>query len=249
MSVRDLPAVIGHRGAMMWAPENTLASFRKAAALGAAWVEFDVRLSEDGHCIVLHDDALDRTTSMRGRVDRLSLEALRGADAGIRFAAEFAGERVPTLEETIALLDELGLGANIEIKPAPGTEAATARAIVEVLQKAWPKRLPAPLLSSFKDVALAAARDAAPGFARGLLLDRMKDDWRARLDVLGCVTLHCDHRRLDRARAGEIVAAGVPLLCYTVNDPARGRELWEWGVTSMITDCPDRLLAAAPRRP
>jgi glycerophosphoryl diester phosphodiesterase len=246
MSVPALPAVIGHRGAMMWAPENTLASFRKAAELGAAWVEFDVRLSQDGHCVLLHDDTLDRTTSARGRADRLTVEALRDADAGVRFAAEFAGERIPTLHETIALLDELGVGANVEIKPAPGAEAATARAVVEVLRTAWPKRLPPPLLSSFKEISLAAARDAAPEFARGLLLERVKDDWRARLDALGCVTLHCDHRRLDRSRAAEIVAAGVPLLCYTVNDPVRGRELWDWGVTSMITDCPDRLLAAAP---
>jgi glycerophosphoryl diester phosphodiesterase len=211
-------------------------------------MEFDTQFSADDELMAVHDDTLDRTTTGHGRADRLSLEELRAVDAGARFGASFAGELVPTLEETISLLDELGLGANVEIKPGPGAEAATAKAVVALLREAWPKRLPPPLLSSFKDEALAAARDAAPELARGLLTERVKDNWRERLSTLGCVTLHCDHRKLDRHRAGEVVSAGIPLLCYTVNDPARGRELWDWGVTSVITDCPDRLLAAAPRR-
>ncbi len=62
-----LPQVIGHRGAALAAPENTLESFREAAAQGAKWVEFDVGLSADGQCFVLHDDTLDRTTNGKGR--------------------------------------------------------------------------------------------------------------------------------------------------------------------------------------
>ena len=106
MVAPPLPWVIGHRGASGSAPENTLAAFRKAAALGARWVEFDVRLSADGRCILLHDDTVDRTTDGKGRADRMMLEDLAGLDAGAWFDREFAGETIPTLEETIDLLGE-----------------------------------------------------------------------------------------------------------------------------------------------
>lgn len=241
-----LPRLIGHRGAASLAPENTLAGFRKAAEAGVRWVEFDVRLAGDGRCILLHDDTLERTTSGRGRADLLGFEELRRLDAGAWFGPGFAGERIPSLEEAIELLAELGLGANVELKPGPGAEAATGKAVAEMLRARWPKSLPTPLVSSFKEAALAAFRDAAPEVPRGLLFSAVPADWRARAESLGCVTIHCNQNRLTRSQAREIIEAGFPILAYTVNDPARAEELWGWGVATMITDCPDRLLAVMP---
>src|SRR5580704_12278143 len=91
-----LPPVIGHRGAAAQAPENTLAGFRAARALGCAWVEFDVRLTVDGVPVVCHDDKLDRTSNGRGRISKLPLAAIRMLDAGSWFGPAFAGERIPT---------------------------------------------------------------------------------------------------------------------------------------------------------
>lgn len=244
----ELPRLVGHRGAALLAPENTLAGFRKAAEVGAPWVEFDVRLARDGRCVLLHDDTLERTTTGMGRADLLDFEALRRLDAGAWFGPVFAGERVPSLEETIDLLAALGLGANVEVKPAPGAEAATGKAVAAVLRACWPSSLPTPLVSSFKEASLAAMREAAPELPRGLLVSAVPPDWRARAEALGCVTIHCNHKRLERDRAREIIEAGFPLLAYTVNDLARAEELWGWGLATMITDCPDRLLPAAPGR-
>lgn len=241
-----LPRLIGHRGAALLAPENTLAGFRKAAETGVRWVEFDVRLTRDGRCVLLHDDTLERTTTGTGRADLLDFGALRRFDAGAWFGSAFAGERVPSLEETIDLLATFGLGANVEVKPGPGAEAATGKAVAEVLRTRWPASLPTPLVSSFKETSLAAVREAAPELPRGLLVGEVPPDWRARAEALGCVTIHCNHKRLMRAQAREVLAAGFPLLAYTVNDPARAEELWGWGLATMITDCPDRLLPVAP---
>jgi glycerophosphoryl diester phosphodiesterase len=238
-----LPPVIGHRGAAASAPENTLAGMRMAHRLGARWVEFDVRLTADRQCIVLHDDTIDRTSDGTGEAAHLSFAALRRHDAGAWFASQFAGERVPAFEEVIDLLDELGLGANVEIKPAAGQEADTARAAVGVLQRRWPAHLPAPLLSSFSPLALAAARDAAPEIARGYLFDRLPADWLAAVADLGCATVHCNERYLDRVAAGAVIANDYPLLAYTVNAPVRARELFGWGVSAVFTDCPDRIIA------
>jgi glycerophosphoryl diester phosphodiesterase len=154
-SERRWPRIIGHRGAALTAPENTLAGFCMAAALNVEWVEFDVRLTSDGRCILLHDDTLDRTTSGRGPASRLTFEEIRRLDAGSWFSPDFAGQPVPGLEETIGLLAQLNVGAVVELKPAPGAEAATGRAAATVLVERWPAALPPPVVSSFKPAALA----------------------------------------------------------------------------------------------
>jgi glycerophosphoryl diester phosphodiesterase len=235
------PLVVGHRGAALSAPENTLAGFCMAAALDVAWVEFDVRLTADGCCILLHDDTLDRTTSGRGPAAALTFEEIRRLDAGAWFGDDFAGQRVPSLEEAIDLLTELKLGAVIELKPHPGAEAATGRAAAMVIAERWPADREPPLISSFKAPALAAARAAAPQFPRALLVGPVPRDWHRQLVALDCIALHADQRRLDRATVASVRDADFPLFAYTVNLPKRAAELFSWGVNAVFSDCPERV--------
>ena len=233
--------MIGHRGAAACAPENTLAGLRKAKALGCGWVEFDVRLTRDRRPVLLHDNRLERTTNGRGKVSALSLAEVRRHDAGNWFDPFFAGERVPKLEEAVALLTEFGLGANVELKAPPGKAAATGALVAHSLARDWradPTRL---LISSFQRGALAAARDHAPHIARGILFRRIPKNWSRIAAGLGCATIHADHRHLSRAVVLEIRQLGYPLLAYTVNDAARAKTLLSWGVTSVFSDVPHRL--------
>ncbi len=102
MSLKGLD-IIGHRGAMSVAPENTLESFAKAIEMGVTMVEFDVWLLSDGHFIVLHDENLERTTDGTGSVLLRTSSELRGIDAGSWFSAAHAGARIPLLEEVLDL--------------------------------------------------------------------------------------------------------------------------------------------------
>ena len=240
-----LPSVIGHRGAAGCAPENTLAGLRKAKELKCRWVELDVRLTADSQLILLHDERLERATSGRGKAALTPLATVRGYDAGHRFGDAFRGERVPTLAEAIGVLGELGIGANIEVKAARSRAAETGAATAALLSRMWPRHLPAPLISSFLPEALSAARACAPSIARGLLFRAVPGKWRDRAEKLGCATIHADHRRLFPGLVAEIREAGYPLLAYTVNDGARARELFTWGVTSVFSDVPHILCAAA----
>ena len=237
-----LPAIIGHRGAAADAPENTLASFREAARQGAAMVEFDIKLSGDRQLIVMHDDRLERTTDGNGAVAETPLEAIRGLDAGAWFAPAFRGTLVPTLEETLMVLGELRLAANIEIKPNPGQESETATAAADFLGKHWPKHLPAPLISSFNRESLAAMRDAAPELPRGLLIWEKPSDWSAAARALACRSVHCAARHLTPDWAAEIKRQGYGLAVYTVNDPDLAKRLRRWGADSIITDRPGAML-------
>jgi glycerophosphoryl diester phosphodiesterase len=241
----DLPRVIGHRGAAAHAPENTLIGLRKAARLGARWVEFDVRLTRDRRLVLLHDDTLDRTTDGRGAAAALNLAEIQRFDAGAKFGRAFTAEPVPSLDDAIDVLAELGLGANIEMKCAPREAGATARTLAAALAELWPERLPPPLVSSFEPAALAAFKDAAPRWPRGLLVKEFDKDTAARLRDLGAATLHLGEQGLDAPSVKKAATLGRPLVVYTVNDPARARDLWRWGVAAIISDRPDALLAAS----
>jgi len=102
MKTRTVSA-IAHRGFSSAAPENTLAAFGQAVELGPEMMECDVRQSRDGRLVVIHDPTVDRTTNGKGRVGEMSLAELRELDAGAWFGAEFAAERIPTLEEVLDL--------------------------------------------------------------------------------------------------------------------------------------------------
>ena len=242
-STTGIPRVIGHRGAAGHAPENTLAGIRKAAALGVRWVEFDVKLTRDSVPVLLHDPKVNRTTDGRGVLSRLDLARIRGLDAGRWFSPAFAGERIPTLAEAIVLVKSLGLGANIEIKATRGRHAETAARAVPIIAEAWSDDPGNAMVSSFSGESLAVARDLAPQLRRGLLMRRKRRNWRDQAAEFGCFSVHCKDSMLTRRVAAEMRSGPFHLFCFTVNDQARARELYDWGVESLITDFPDRILA------
>ena len=230
------PRVIAHRGGGAHAPENTLAALRKGKSLGFAGVEFDVALAADAVPVLIHDETLERTTGVAGTVAQTASDRLAALDAGSWFGAEFAGEPIPRYADAVRLCRDLELWANVEIKPAPGAERDTGRVVAEASAALWQGASIGPLLSAFSVAALEAALEAAPQLARGLLMERVAPDWRETAERLGCVSLHCDHRHLTRELAAEVRAAGRALLCYTVNDLSRARELFAWGVDAIVTD-------------
>jgi glycerophosphoryl diester phosphodiesterase len=121
---------VGHRGTTRLAPENTLAAFDKAIDMGARAVEMDVRMTADGHFVIMHDASLDRTTDGKGLVSRLTLAEIKALDAGSWFAPEFAGTRVPTLREAARHLK--GRAAiDIDFKAGPDDSAARIAQILD----------------------------------------------------------------------------------------------------------------------
>jgi glycerophosphoryl diester phosphodiesterase len=230
------PRILAHRGGGKLAPENTLAGFRKAAELGFGGVELDVMLTADAVPVVIHDETLERTTDGRGEVAKTSRAALELLDAGAWFGPAYKGERVPAFEQVGKLCVDLGLWANVEIKPAQGFERETGAATAALARNLWRDVPLAPILSSFQPAALEAARGAAPELLRGFLTDRIEPGWRTEAARLECVSVHTNCRDLTAAHAKEIRDAGYWLLCYTVNEPDTARKLFSWGVDAIFTD-------------
>jgi glycerophosphoryl diester phosphodiesterase len=239
-----IPRIIGHRGAAMAAPENTLEGLREARRQGATWVEVDAKLTGDNHVILLHDDALDRTTSGQGPAAQASLTAIRALDAGTWFGPAFAGAKVPTLEETVRELIALGLNCNFEIKPCPGRERVTAECVMRELQRLWPADAPKPLISSFAHQSLQVAHRLAPEFPRAVLVEEVPANWQALCEGVEAIALNPWHKPLTPEWTKAIKSAGYKVLCYTVNETARARELLDWGVDALISDAPGMLIEA-----
>lgn len=215
-----LPRLIAHRCGGVLAPENTLAGLHAAAARGFEAVEFDVMLSADGTPVLIHDETLERTTNGIGRVSETPDAVLFALDAG-------RGERIPTLRQAAALCSHYGLLANVEIKPASGYEEQTAEVVARFVAEHW--QGVAPLLSSFSPESLTAAHRIAPQLQYGVLLEEIPADWRRYLERVGALTLHCAAEAVTDVILGEAAEADIPVLCYTVNDPAQAQALLDRG--------------------
>jgi glycerophosphoryl diester phosphodiesterase len=228
------PRIIAHRGGGALAPENTLGAIRLGASMGFKGVEFDVMLAGDGTPVIIHDETVDRTTDGKGEVSKMSFADL----SALRIQKN---ERIPKYEEAVRLCRELGVWANVEIKPAIGHERATGEAVARLTRELWKGAPLGPLLSSFSVDALAAARAIAPGLPRGYLVDKIPGDWRDTMKRLACVALHCNHKSLTDKLAAEIHGAGYSILLWTVNEPAGAQRLLKMGADCLVTDALDRI--------
>ena len=165
--------------------------------------------------------------------------SLGGADlSAIRALGRYTGYEVTPPDLVAERCREHGMMANIEIKPTTGTGPLTGKTVALAARELWTGMTP-PLLSSFEIDALEAAQQAAPELPRGLLLDEWRDDWRELTARLGCVSIHLNHKLLDKARVMQLKDAGLRILVYTVNKPQRAAELLRWGVDCICTDAID----------
>jgi glycerophosphoryl diester phosphodiesterase len=256
---RGRPLVIAHRGGAGLAPENTMAAFDHAAALGVDGVELDVRLSRDGEVVVIHDAALDRTTDATGPVAARTAAELGRIDAGARFEREgqraFAarGLGVPRLADVLAR--HPSMTGIIELK---GTDVAIAPAAVAVVRDA--AALDRVCFGGFSDAVLRAARAADPGVCTSAA--RREIRWALYRSYVRWPLGDPAYRAFqvpETAEATRVVSprfiaaahrAGRLVQVWTVNDPADMRRLADWGVDAWITDRPDLALeTAAARRP
>jgi glycerophosphoryl diester phosphodiesterase len=251
--------VIAHRGGAELRPENTLAAFAHAVALGADVLEMDLRGAADGTLVILHDATVDRTTDGRGRVDSLALGDLRKLDAGFSWSTDggrthpFRGKgiRIPTLEEVFQQFPDQRM--NIEMKRVEPVLAQPLCALIR--RTGMTQRV---LIASMDVDTIEAFRRACPDVATSM----------SRREAL--VFFGLQRARLEAVYSPPVQALQVPywfgdtfvptpgfveaarrrnfkVHVWTINDDKRMRELIEIGVDGIVTDRPDRLLALLGR--
>ncbi|MGV8965003.1 MAG: glycerophosphodiester phosphodiesterase [Cellulomonas sp.] len=244
---------VAHRGASAFLPENTVASFRHAIAIGAELIELDVQRTRDGVLVVMHDTSVARTTNARtalpGRapwhLGDLTYAELRRLDAGAWKAPRFAGEVIPTLAEVISLIDGSPTGMLLELKSPdryPGIEAeviAQLRAFEGFVERGVAaSRL---VVESFDVDSLRRYRELEPTVPVGVL----GAPPTTALPALATWAdqINPDHRAIDADYVDEIHRVGLRCLTWTVNRAAGMQRAMTLGVDGIITNRPELLRA------
>ena len=238
-----LPLVIAHRGASAYEPENTLRAFDLAIKQGARMIELDLHLTRDNRVVVIHDETLDHTTNLSGRVNALSLHDIKLADAG-------KGERVPTLEETL----ELTLGKArlyLEIKD-PNAAGETLRLIRErgcqdeVMIASFDLDLMRQLGREVRDIELGVIL-GTPGF-NPVVRWREAFPWIALRDInyqVLCLQVELCFGYLARQTRKD----GKKLYVWTADEDRQFARMSACGVDGIVTNRPDRLVAWLANHP
>lgn len=231
--------VVAHRGASGHAPENTLAAYRRAVELSAKFIETDLQLSRDSRFVAIHDDTLERTTNGRGPVHKLTLAELRELDAGSWFGPQFAGERIPTLDEILRFSREFDVVFYLEIKFARawGVEHTLVGALREAQQAARA------VVLSFDPSTLAALRRLDPTLMTGYLFDQPSAEVVGRALQVGARQLAPCGEVATPALVAEAHRFDLHVVTWTINEPAQMRAHVRAGVDGIMTDYPDRLVA------
>jgi glycerophosphoryl diester phosphodiesterase len=228
--------IVGHRGAAGIAPENTLPSFEAAWAAGVAWIETDVRLTRDAVPVLLHDATLDRTTTGQGAVSAVTWDELRRLDAGVRFAPQFAGTRVPQLAELLTAAAGRS-GVLIELKAEPERQDQLVRQVLMVVEVegasdsvrviSFEPELLERITHAIMDWTLPTGLIAST--APGLLQTARR---------LGCAAIHPRLTALSPELVAAARAAGLRVNTWTANTAEQVRQAIDFGVDEITTDFP-----------
>jgi len=232
------PAIIAHRGASLYAPENTLPAFELAVRQKADAIELDAKLTADHHVVIFHDQTLERTTGVKGRVIDSKLADLRRLDAGSHFDVAYRGEPVPTLDEVFDLVGKQTF-INVELTNyASPTDQLPEKVAECVTKHGVADRV---FFSSFNPLALLRVHRLLPKPPIGLLALEGNQGALAR-SWLGYLmryqslnpALNDTHKNLVE----KVHRRGCRILVYTVNQPEDIRRLFEMGVDGIFTDDP-----------
>lgn len=239
------PMIGGHRGTAVHGPGNTFPAFEKALALGADYIELDIRLSRDDVPVVIHDALIDATTDGMGRVCDYTLKELKQFDAGGYFAPEYAGTRIPTLAEALAWARNR-TWLSIEIKSDRDySELIEALAVACAEEAGMVDQVQ--FMACDRDI-LRRIKRLNGGVTTCLLLDRNCGDPPGFAEKAEADAVNMPWDALDRETVDEIHRRRLLINGSLVNDPRDWREAQRLGIDMVDSDVPDLLKGTASHR-
>jgi len=231
------PWIIAHRGASGYAPENTIAAFRTAVEMGAAFIETDLHLTRDARFVAIHDSTLQRTTNGSGAVRDFTLAELKELDAGRWFDHAFIGEHIPTLEEVLTFGRDHDVLIYLELKydVAWGMHHALAAALREAGDVARS------IVISFDPGTLDSLRKHDPAIMTGLLVEERRPDTVGTAVGAGARQLCPRGDLITSDFVNEAHLSDLQVATWTINQPDQMRRVISAGVDGIMSDYPNRL--------
>lgn len=237
--------VIGHRGALGYAPENTLPSFERGLACGADILELDVHMTRDRQLVVMHDDNVARTTDGHGHINAMTLAEIKKLDAGKWFAPEFAGLRVPTFAEVLAFAQdrtELAVEIKGDPLPAPGIAEMVVQQIHDY------EMTDHVIVISFYHSTVRRVKELAGTIATGCLYSAQLADTVGNARAARADSVRPNWQYWTAEQVVEVHVAGLTASTWNVDDEPLMEHVVGLGVDSIGANYPDRLRAFLDRR-
>jgi glycerophosphoryl diester phosphodiesterase len=221
------PTIIGHRGAMAYKPENTLASFQKAIELGSDMIELDVHLTKDKQVVVIHDMTVDRTTDGKGKVNNLTLEEIK------KFTIKDTNAKIPILQEVIDLVN-FRCQINIEVKDEKALEES-----IKVVEKNGIENIT--LISSFIQDVIRKSKELNPKIKRALLFVTADQEHLELAKELGVYSLHVHYNTVSKELLEKAHNFGFRVHAWGVEDEESIQKITSEGVDGIIMNDPGML--------
>ena len=236
--------IIAHRGASAYYPENTIASFKGAIAMGADMVELDVQMTLDGEVVVFHDEEMKRCTNGRGRIADHALVNLKKLDAGGWFDEKFSGAEIPLLTEVLNLCKDK-VAVNIEIKTEAVKEViqgSIEEKCLQIVNKIGMREHV--VYSSFSPLALRHLRQLDSTAPIAVLFEKKYYDAKLPSEIVVSLegnAFNCSRRELNQGWLADLKQHGIPVNVYTINDEKSMKRFYAQGVDGIFTNKPDVL--------
>lgn len=229
------PKVFAHRGGSDWAPENTMAAFRKSLEFGVDGIEIDVQRCSTGELVVFHDPDVGRTTNGVGLIKDISYPELKRLSAGLWFDEEFRQESVPLLSSVLDLLDGKVV-LNIEVKNTPIDYPGIENDLLDLIED-YPHRDKL-IISSFDHQVILRIHQMAPDLKLALLADAVFVDIGDYAKKIGATVWHPCVDSLHADAVSEAQTAGLEINAWTLNDARKWDYALRIGLDGIVTDDP-----------
>ncbi len=234
----DRPAIIAHRGASAYSPENTLTSFKLAIEQDADAIELDAKLTADGEVVVIHDDTVDRTTNGSGRVNSLTLAELQQLDAGVKHVPRFPPENIPSLAQVFEAIGRK-IHILVELKNLSSPLDELPEKVVALVRKYNLEE--SVLLISFNLIALIRAQRALPNASLGYLTSAGLADmtFRSKLVRFGPrLNFLPNYKDVTPALVRVAHQAKTRIYSYTIDQPEPMAKLFKLNIDGILTNDP-----------
>lgn len=222
---------VGHRGAMGYEPENTLRSFKKALDLGIDMIELDVHICKTGELVVIHDETVDKTTNGKGPAAEKTLAELKELNAG-------DGEKIPTLEEVLDLVDKKA-EVNIELKGNNTAEPVSNIIEKYVEEKGW--NYEDFLVSSFNHNELKKFKDLNPKMKTGLLVEEIPDGFINFAEKFNAHSVNVPLKLLNQEFVEDAHKRGLKVYVWAANESNEIEKAKSLNVDYICSNFPDKI--------
>lgn len=232
--------IYAHRGASGSAPENTMGAFREALKMGSHGIECDVQMTKDGKLIVCHDELLDRTTDGKGFIKDKTLEQIMALDAGSWFGEEYAGQRIPLLDELLEFIKHSGMYLNLELKTGVVQYNGIEEKVVDMVKSYG--LLDKTIFSSFNHYSIYEIKNKYPeAFTGALYMEGLYQPWKY-LESMKCDCAHIFYMAAHPIITEGLLQNGYTINAFTVDDLNTAAMLVKAGIEGIITNHPERMI-------